>query len=294
MGIIRKKHADSDARHPERWFVECKNCKKERKFKSYHSFKAAGYNKDSVCNTCHGNLKIKNNPDVIKKIKKTLEGQFDGEKNPFFGKKHSQATKDEISRKVKANPKNGTGMLGKTVLGVWIEKYGKEIANKKWEEYKKQKSKNSKGNKNPMYGKPSPQGSGNGWSGWYCGWFFRSINELSYMINIIERFKIKWENGELKKFKIEYVDWENKKRNYFPDFILENKYMIECKPKKLWNTPSVLSKKNGAEIFCKKNNLKYKIVCCKRLSIEEIKTLYLENKIKFTKKYEEKFKKYSK
>ena len=31
----------------------------------------------------------------------------------------------------------------------------------------------SSGENNHMFGKPSPQGSGNGWSGWYKSWFFK-------------------------------------------------------------------------------------------------------------------------
>jgi len=50
-----------------------------------------------------------------------------------------------------------------------------------------------------MYGKPAPIGSGNGWSGWYKGWYFRSLLELSFMINVIERFKMSWQNAETKK-----------------------------------------------------------------------------------------------
>ncbi|MBR4316812.1 MAG: hypothetical protein IKP65_07630 [Alphaproteobacteria bacterium] len=42
-------------------------------------------------------------------------------------------------------------------------------------ELKKKYSEKSKGKNNPMYGKPAPKGSGNGVSGWYKGWFFRSL-----------------------------------------------------------------------------------------------------------------------
>jgi hypothetical protein len=65
------------------------------------------------------------------------------------------------------------------------ELYGKEKANK----MKNNLSILNSGSKNKMYGKPSPQGSGNGWSGWYKGWYFRSLIELSYMVNVIEK---KW------------------------------------------------------------------------------------------------------
>ena len=46
----------------------------------------------------------------------------------------------------------------------------------------------SKGKNNPMYGKPSPQGSGNGWSGWYKGIYFRSLLYSSFMSSIDNLF----------------------------------------------------------------------------------------------------------
>lgn len=93
-------------------------------------------------------------------------------------------------------------MFGKTFYDIWVEKYGLEIANQKLIEFKNNRSKSSTGEKNPMFGKTSPTGSGNGWSGWYKDWYFRSINELSFMINVIERFKFTWVSGEKLKYKI--------------------------------------------------------------------------------------------
>lgn len=52
---------------------------------------------------------------------------------------------------------------------------------------------------------------------------------------------------------------------------------------------SVQLKKEAAEIFCKKNNLKYLITDCKTISKEEIKKLYDDQIIKFQKKYENLF-----
>ena len=82
-----------------------------------------------------------------------------------------------------------------------------------------------------MYGKPAPIGSGNGWSGWYKGWYFRSLLELSFMINVIERFNMPWISAENQTYKISYVDTNLKQRNYYADFIIDNKYIVECKPK---------------------------------------------------------------
>ena len=53
---------------------------------------------------------------------------FSGEKNPFYGKGHMISGEK--------NP-----MYGKTFYDVWVEKYGKEIADKKKEEWLKNKRK---------------------------------------------------------------------------------------------------------------------------------------------------------
>jgi len=135
-----------------------------------------------------------------------------------------------------------------------------------------------------MYGKPSPEKSGNGCSGWYKGWHFRSILELSYMINVIERFNLQWESGELKKHAIKYKDYKNNDRNYFPDFIINDKYVVEVKPKKLWNTPLVSCKTKYAKKYCKKNGLKYKITCCTKITQEELISLYKNKLIKLNNK----------
>ena len=56
------------------------------------------------------------------------------------------------------------------------------------------------GEKNAQYGKPAYGGSGNGWSGWYKEWYFRSIMELSFMINYIEKNNLKWKTAEHKQY----------------------------------------------------------------------------------------------
>lgn len=155
--------------------------------------------------------------------------------------------------------------------------------------YKEKQSLNNSGEKNKMFGKPSPKGSGNGWSGWYKDWYFRSIHELSFMINYIERFNFNWKSAESKFFQIEYIDHEGKKRNYFPDFVINDKYLIECKPKKLQNSINVLAKKDAAKLFCLSNKLIYKIIDPHLISLEKIKELYLSKSIVFLEKYEKKF-----
>lgn len=225
---------------------------------------------------------------------------FKGEMNPFYGKIHTSTTKEKIAQKKKGKRcsiqsefKKGQPTLNKKSLyEIWLSKYGSEVARKKLDDYKKKQSFLNKGYKNKMYGKPAPKGSGNGWSGWYKDWFFRSINELSYMVQVIERFNLRWESGEQNKYKIKYEGYSGETRNYFPDFIINGKYMIECKPKKLWNTVSVIKKMEAARKFCRKLNLKYKLIECSKLSLIRIRTLRECGLLKFTEKYEQKYKQY--
>lgn len=222
---------------------------------------------------------------------------YSGKNNPFYNKKHSIETKQLMSDLKTGKPsasstkyKKGNIPHGKSNYLIWLEKYGKDVADKKLLEFKKKQSINSIGSKNPMYGKPSPNGSGNGWSGWYNNWFFRSLLELSYMINIIERFNLHWQTGEQQKYKIKYIDYKHQERNYFPDFIINEKYIIECKPKKLFNSTNVVAKQQAGIKYAKEHNMIYKIRSIKKLTIKEITELRKKGLIKFTDRYELKFK----
>lgn len=271
---------------------ECPLCLKEITYKSKVGFDNSCKN-ESVCRSCAS--KGENNGMYGKK----------GKLNPFFNKKHSKETIEKLKKVDRGytktekfrskmsilNSGKNNPMYGKSLYDVWGEKYGEEVAIEKLNSYKEKQSLLNSGENNSMYGKPSPIGSGNGWSGWYKGWYFRSLRELTYMIKIIERYNLEWENGEKKKWCVEYYNFEGLKRNYYPDFIINNKYMIESKPKKLWGSDTVLNKKEGAIIFCEKNNLKYKLTDVGLLSESEIDYLYENNLIKFIERYEIKYKK---
>ena len=137
-----------------------------------------------------------------------------------------------------------------SLLNDWKIKYGEEIANKKFSEYKKKMSDSAKrGTDHHQFGKPSSIHGGNGLKGWYNGYFFRSSYELSYLVYLIKN-NIKFESGEKKIHSIEYY-FENKKRNYFPDFYLpESEEYIEIKPSSLLNNKMNKAKfKKAEEIF---------------------------------------------
>jgi len=266
---------------------ECPECEKELIYKNEGSLKIA--NKLNVsCVNCT-RKRVFNTAEYKKKRSVLSIEQNKIYGNPFQNKKHTKETKQKISEKVKilVSGENNP-MFGRTFYECWIDKYGIEEADIRLKDFKEKQSINTTGSNNPMYGKPSPKGSGNGWSGWYKGWFFRSLLELSYMVSIIERFNLNWKNAETNELKIEYVE-DDINRNYFADFLIEDKYLIECKPKSLWNSKKVKLKKEAAIEYCKNRNLKYKMIDVKRLTTDEILNLYNNNKIKFTNRYEEKF-----
>ena len=70
---------------------------------------------------------------------------------------------------------------------------------------------------------------------------------------------------------------------------MNEKYLIEVKPKKLWNSDSVVRKQQAAIKFCKDNNLIYKLRDTPNLNTEELKKLYISKTIILTERYNKKF-----
>jgi hypothetical protein len=267
---------------------KCPKCNKDIIYTNYYSWYHSKRN-NTQCRSCG-----------TKQANKT-RGGLKGKNNPFFGKKHSKETIEHLSKhidrsytKTEQFKKNvSIAMNGKTnkipVYDCWIKKYGKEKADELDKKRKEKWSKLNSGKNNPMYGKPSPQGSGNGWSGWYNNYYFRSIKELSYIIKILERFNLDWKSAESIKIKYSFY---GKDRTYCPDFIINSKYLIEIKPRRLWNTPNIIEKRKAAELYCKENNLIFKIRDIKPLKNKKIQELVDNGQIKWLKRYEEKWKQY--
>lgn len=286
------------------WKRICPICKDELRYKTYMSWYSS-CKKNKPCGRCSAKTGSKKRWTKERRLERSKK--YSGEGNPFYGKTHSKEFKEKYTEKRKTwnwkmqtdeyrnlqsklNSGKNNFFYNKSLYEVFVEKYGKEIADSKWNNRKEILSIKNEGKNNPMYGKPSPHGSGNGWSGWYKGWFFRSLKELSYMINVIERFNLQWKSVEKREFAIPYTDWKGTSRNYFPDFLIESKYIVEIKPKKLWNTPTILAKKNAAKVWCEKKGYKYKIVEPKILTTSKILDLHRTGEIKFLEKYEIKFK----
>lgn len=155
---------------------------------------------------------------------------------------HINIANPERHHKVTVWSKNRTGKSN-------IEVFGLEKAQKiqeKWQETNKTVIRKRRfGEDNPQFGKPAAEFSGRGYKGHYKGSFFRSLMELSFMVNYLEPNNIQWESGELDKHKIPYVSTEGRQRNYFPDFITENE-IIEIKPSRLIHFGNNINKTKAA------------------------------------------------
>jgi hypothetical protein len=265
----------------------CPQCKKEIQHKHIISWKKS-VKENKICFRCT-RKNYCNSEEGRKKVVSNFGEPKSGKDNPFYGKKHSKKTRKLISEKCSRIGKDN-GMYGKSVYSVWLQKYGEEEANNRMVKYKNKQSILNSGKNNSMYGKPSPQGSGNGWSGWYKEWYFRSLRELSYVINYLEKNNMKWETAEKKIFTIPYRDYDGKDRTYRPDFFVENKKLVEVKPGKLRQAVTNSLKEAAAKKFCKKNGYEYEITEAKRMEDDQIVGLYKKGLIKFTDRYEKKFK----
>lgn len=207
--------------------------------------------------------------EQYEKYKNNISKRMSGTKNPMYG--DYEHTK-------------GWRAYGEFCKGKTLEEiYGKE----KGEQLKLENSKRFSGSGNPMYGKPAPSGSGNGWSGWYKNYYFRSLLELGFLLK----------NSNIQtaeNIKIPYTDWNGTKRTYHPDFI-SNNTIIEIKPKRLVNSKSNKLKFKAAESWCLNNNFNFKILTeedVQKPSYNQILELKNSNELHFIDRYEKKFLEY--
>lgn len=182
----------------------------------------------------------------------------------------------------KSNP-----MYGKNVYQIWVDKYGVEEADRRKAETFAKRSLSLSGSGNPMYGKPAPNGSGNGWSGWYCSIrhgrvFFRSLRELAFMVRCDEA-SISWQPAE--HIKISYVSWNGAKRTYHPDFLV-SEVVIEIKPQRLFKSENVMLKKVAAKRYCQEHGMTYLLIDVPPLAGGEIDRLYETKRISFIERYQ--------
>mgnify|MGYP001612209365 CR=1 FL=1 len=180
-------------------------------------------------------------------------------------------------------PSHPNPMTGRHFYTIWVERYGEEEALRRMAVSKKKWSKSCSGNLNAMYGRPSPQGAGNGWKGWYQGHYFRSFRELTFMLECDSQ-ETKWETGESVSipYRVGEID-----RTYRPDFRVDDR-LIELKPERLIGSPAVAAKTTAGQAYCQANGLRYEIFD-PGINLELIQNAYEAGLIRFTRDYEARF-----
>jgi hypothetical protein len=224
-----------------------------------------------------------------------------GDGNPFYGKHHSEDTKAKLAEndttwmqsaeykaKVSAISK-ARGCGGLRYYQSWVNSFGIERANELEQQRRKKLSASVSGDKNTMFGKPAPIGSGNGYGGWYKSWYFRSLRELSYMIDVIEKEDLEWESAEQRKLAIPYHDITGNRRTYYADFFISDIKLVEVKPAKLINTPLNTVKFNAANQFCHQRGYNFIVTDIEIISTSKLKEFYNNGTIQFNKTSEPKF-----
>lgn len=169
-------------------------------------------------------LTAQNRPEVKKKNRDAQINRF---KNPEVRKRHSEAGKRKWE-----DPE-------------YREKMEK-IAKKKWED--------------PEYARKVIQNSKNGGlKGFYKGLYYDSGYELAWLMIVDSEGKIS--SVERANLYISYKNNKEKTCNYYPDFILDGKYLVEIKGYGPWIDLSSINKKNeAAKNWCKLNNMRYRLV----------------------------------
>ena len=235
-----------------------------------------------------------------------LNRDINGVNNPFYGKKHSEESKIKMSighkgacvsgarRKELSLLMSGEGnpMWQRSLFDVWESKYGKEHAQVLKTQWIQRMSASMSGEQNPMFGKQTPTGAGNGWSGWYKDWYFRSLGELSYVVNVLEPTNQHWVSAESTGIKILYIHWNGSKRTYIPDFLVNHDSLIECKPQKLHDSPLVQIKRQAAEQYCKNHGLTYQVVAPPKINTQWLIDAVDSELVKLLKPYELKLEDY--
>jgi len=224
----------------------CRPCSSRQRYKKYGSHIDV-VNAEMKSGIRKNGFQDKKHSEESKKIMiQCHTDNIESYKTQEFRDKMSLVTSGEL------NP-----MYGKKVFDIWVEKYGVEEAKKREIAWKAKISLKKKGTNNSMYGKETPPKSGRGIHGWYKNFYFRSLHELKFILTC-ERFKLKIISAE--KIKIKYLSYNGNERTYSPDYIIDDKYLVEVKPLRLHNTPLNTLKFESAKKYCDENNLKFKVL----------------------------------
>ena len=134
-------------------------------------------------------------------------------------------------------------------------------------------SEQTKGENNPMFGQPSPNGSGRGRSGTWHNVHFRSLLEFTFLVWFNNRHGYIPQSAEKKEFSVSLPSG----KTYFPDFIDRDGFIYEIKPSRMLilNTEKLVSGKirYGAKfiVLTEKDLPEYKLIHTRLDEFTELK-----------------------
>jgi len=129
-------------------------------------------------------------------------------------------------------------------------------------------------------------------SGWYLKEgqeiHFRSLKELSFMLEMDKTGRI-WRSAE--SMSVTYT-LNGVTHKYHPDFILDERIVIEIKPKKLTKLKINKLKADAMTKWCDTHNMEYQIISPKKIAKIKLKELVDVGKVRIESHLQLKFKRY--
>lgn len=219
----------------------CRCCSEEGKSRLSHIIQRKFFPLEPICSKCiekevsNTELWKKTNSKAqliaqnkLEQIKKNRQAQLNRFEDLNEIKKHSEA-----SKKVWQRPGHKEKMSN--------------IARKKWND--------------PEYARKVIENSKRSFKcGFYKEIYYNSSYELAFLL------KLENDRGDLRCVKranmyITYKKTNSKNGHYYPDFILDDKFLIEVKGYGPWvDMENLLRKNRAAKKWCKENNIKFRVV----------------------------------
>jgi DNA-binding Lrp family transcriptional regulator len=126
-----------------------------------------------------------------------------------------------------------------------------------------------------------------GYAGYYKNYLFRSLMELSFIIDNEKLHKIESaEDSHMIKYR-----FDNKIRKYYPDFIIDDKKIVEIKPKQQMSDRKVRRKIKKIKEYCFKNGIEFEILEWP-MDKNKLRNLFLSGAFRIVNKPIEKIEKY--
>lgn len=117
--------------------------------------------------------------------------------------------------------------------------------------------------------------------GWYKGWFFRSLKELSHVMHM-ETIGQSWETAEVPELSVEYTNVYGKTCKHYADFFVDKQFIIEIKPKAHQRSKTVKLKADAMRAFCDKKGYIYMMISPRKIDKKKLEELIEKNLVTFT------------